>query len=104
MRSVRLIIAVLLAASLAILPMSAAMAMTHAAKAEMSMGASGDNCPCCNAARKCATDTCQFKCFSAPAILEGAPLAQPRPELFIAIGEATLSPFLARPDPPPPRS
>ena len=104
MRALRLIMAVLLAASLAVLPVSASMAMTHAAKAKMSMSASGADCPCCNAAKKCATDICMFKCFSTPAIsVDGFPLAQPLPEPLIAVRVAALSPFSRQLDPPPPR-
>lgn len=105
MRTIRLAIAVLLAMSLTILPVSAAMNVGHVAKAEMSMGASGDDCACCNATKKCLTDICMFKCYNAPAIsVEGMPSAQPLPQPYVAIRAAFLSPFSTRPDPPPPRS
>ena len=105
MRAIRLIVVVLLAASLGILPVSAGIAMTHAAKAEMSMSASGTDCPCCNAAKKCVTDHCQFKCFNTPAIsVDGFPLAQPVPEPLAPVCVAALSPFSRQLDPPPPRS
>ena len=105
MRTLRLAIAVLLAASLTILPMAAAMAVTHVAKAEMAMDTAGDHCPCCNAAKKCATDICMFKCYNAPAIsAEGLAMAKPSPAPIDITDGATLSPFPPRPDPPPPRS
>lgn len=108
MRFVRIIIAALLALSLGILPVSAAMAMSkaHAAKAEISMSApAADDCPCCNAAKKCGADLCQLKCFSTPAIsVENLPLAQPPPLALIASTTAAPSSFDLRPDPPPPRS
>lgn len=104
----RLIIAVLLVASLTIHPISAGMAITHVANAEMTMGASsdtgGDDCPCCSATGKCSTDICMLKCFNVPAVLiEGLPETRPLPRLFVDIGWATMSPFSTRPDPPPPR-
>lgn len=105
MRGFRLVIAVMLAASLAILPASAAMAVSHAAKAEMSMTAAGSDCPCCDAAHKCSPDTCMISCHGVSAISAVGPdLIQPLPELFVDMGPADLSPFSARPDPPPPRS
>lgn len=105
MRTLRLILAVLLMASLTISPVAAGMGATHAAKTEMSIGASGGDCPCCNAAKKCATDTCMFTCYSVPVLsVEGLPLIEPLPKAFVAVGLATFSPFSPRPDPPPPRS
>jgi hypothetical protein len=56
MRVIRFVIAALLTMSLAVLPMSAGMAMSHDTMAEMNTGASGHDCPCCNAAHKCAPD------------------------------------------------
>jgi len=105
MRAIRLIIAGLLAASLTILPLSAGMAMANAAKSEMSMSASVDDCPCCNPAKTCAADHCLFACYNAPAISAGGlPLVQPPPQPLVGIGLTTMSPFLRQPDPPPPRS
>ena len=108
MRVLRLLIVVLLATSLSLLPVSAVMAMTHTANAEMTMSAfsenGGDDCPCCSAAGKCSTNICTLKCFSVPGVLiEGLPGAQPSPQLFVDVGGATMSPFSPRPDPPPPR-
>lgn len=105
MRSLRLILALVLAASLAVMPMSAGMAMSYGAKAEMGMSEGGQDCPCCNALHKCAPDTCMLKCFSAAAMtVDGPLLEQPLPQLFLEIGAPTPSPFSTRPDPPPPRS
>jgi len=105
MRFIRLVIAVLLAASVAILPVSAGMAKLHAAKAEMSMSAPDSDCPCCNAAHKCATDICTLMCYNSAALsVEGPPLVGPLPQPFIDMVSVTMSPFSQRPDPPPPRS
>ena len=108
MRVLRLLIAVLLATSLAVLPVSAVMAMTHAANSDMTMSASGDNggddCACCSPTGKCSTRICVLKCFNVPAVLiEGLPMTQPLPQLLVDIDRATMSPFSTRPDPPPPR-
>ena len=105
MRIFRLIIAVLPAVGLVVLPVSATVTMAHLAKAEMGMGAAGNDCPCYNAIEKCPTDICAFKCHSAPAIsVESPPLLRPLPEAFIDTDLAALLPFSPRPDPPPPRS
>src|SRR5262249_9850317 len=100
MRSLRFILAVMLIAGLAILPVAAATAMTHTAKVEMNMGDMGSDCPCCNSAHKCAPDTCLLKCFSVAAtVVDGPHLTQPLPQLFLQIGALAPSPFSARPDP-----
>jgi hypothetical protein len=107
MRGVRFILALVLATSLIILPMSAGMAMSHvhASKTEMGMGTSGADCPCCNAAHKCAADTCMLKCFSVSALaLEARPLMQPFVTVFAAVVMKRLVGYAPRPDPPPPRS
>jgi hypothetical protein len=105
MRTYRLVIAVLLAVSFAALPVAAGMARVHAASSEMSMGASGDDCPCCDAAHRCPADTCMLKCFNVSVIaIEGAPFVAPVPAPFAAAILPTLVAFSARPDPPPPRS
>ena len=104
MGALRFIFAVLLAASLAMLPVSAAMA-SHAAKAEMSIGASDKDCACCDAAHKCPADACVVTCHAVSAISAVGPaLSQPLPEAFASAALTEWSPFLARPDPPPPRS
>lgn len=105
MRLIRLVIAVLLAASVAVLPVSAGVTKLHAAKAAMSMSAPDSDCPCCNAAHKCATDVCTLKCYNTVALaVEQAPFAGPFVEPLIELADAAMSPFLQRPDPPPPRS
>jgi hypothetical protein len=105
MRIYRLVIAALLALSLTVLPVAAGMARMHAAPSEMSMGASGHDCPCCDTAHRCPADICMLKCFNVPAIgLDVSPVVAPLPAPFAAIGVATLVAFLSRPDPPPPRS
>ena len=105
MRTVRLIIAALLAMSLAILPVSAGMTAMHAAKTEMSTNASGDSCPCCDPANTCAADICTAKCFNAAALLvEGQPFAESLLKRFVGTGLTAMSPFAPQPDPPPPRS
>jgi len=105
MRFIRLVIAVLLATSVAMLPVSAGATKLHAAEAEMSMGAPGSDCPCCDAAHKCATDVCTLKCCNTVALaVEQAPLAGPFVQPFNELAGAAMSPFLQRPDPPPPRS
>lgn len=104
MRLSRLILALLIATSLSVLPMSTGMRMTHAAMADMSMGAPGDKCPCCNPAHKCSPDDCLLVCYSAPAIsTTGLILADPLPEHLVAFGPAMPAPFLRQPDPRPPR-
>ena len=105
MRTVRLIIAALLAMSLAILPVSAGMAAMQAADTKMSMSASGDSCPCCDTANKCASDICMVKCFNAAALLvDVQPLAESLLKRFVGTGLTAMSPFAPQPDPPPPRS
>jgi hypothetical protein len=104
MRAIRLVVAVVLAMSLTVLPMSAGMAKMHVATAEMGVDTSGNSCPCCDAAHKCATGMCMLNCYNVPAIsVEGLPLTQPLRERFVALGAPVPAPFSRRPDPPPPR-
>lgn len=104
MRIVRSIFAALLALSLIVVPIAAATAMTHASKAEMNLGAAGDDCPCCNAAHKCSSDTCILKCYMGPALLvTRTATVQPLPQVFVPMPAVQLSPFAARPELPPPR-
>jgi hypothetical protein len=105
MRMCRLVIAVLLAVSFAALPIAAGMARVQAMSSEMSMDASPDDCPCCDAAHKCPADACMVKCFNVSAIAIATPtVAAPLPPLFDPIGSLPWMAFLPRPDPPPPRS
>ena len=91
MRAIRLAIAVLIAASLAAVPVTASLAGPHAAKAEMSMSASDGSCPCCDATHKCATDICTLKCYSAAAIsVEEQPLTEPVPNSTVGMGVAAM--------------
>lgn len=104
MRILRLIIAVLLTASLAVSPALASVGAMHAAHTEMSMGAS-DDCPCCDPADMSATDACKLMCYQVPALpVEGTAVMKSVRQWFIAAGLGTLSPFSVAPDPPPPRS
>lgn len=105
MRIIRSIVAALLALSLIVVPIAGATAMPHASKAEMSMSASGDDCPCCNAAHKCPSDTCILKCYMGPALFVARMASmRPLPQVFAPMGAAQLSPFAPRPELPPPRS
>jgi hypothetical protein len=105
MRTLRLIIAALVATSLSILPVSAAMAMTHAGKAEMGVSASVKVCSCCDAARKCRAGQCVLSCSNASAVLtEGPTLAKPALGPLAGKGWEQLTPFQPEPQPPPPKS
>lgn len=101
MRILRLIWAVILAASLAILPVSAAMAMTHGAKAEMSMSSPGDDCPCCNPSK---ANACSLKCCHLQALtVEGfAPFKASAADFDAHENDLGVAVSL-RPEPPPPR-
>lgn len=105
MRIYRLVIAALLALSFTVVPLAAGTATVHTASNEMSMGASHDDCPCCNAAHRCPADTCMLKCFNVSAIaVELSPIMAPLRAPFAVIGVTTLVALIMRPDPPPPRS
>lgn len=103
MRSFRLVCALVLAAGLAMLPVSGALAMAHAANVDAGMTmALGDDCPCCKSEK---TETCFLKCCHVQALMvdgvEAAKTTSPR------FGETALHLFAALalgPDPPPPRS
>jgi len=100
-RIARPVIAVLLAVSLTILPGSATMAMTHAAKTEMAINAPPDDCPCCNSPlnHSCQLACCHIQAISADSIMIFAPL----PHTFPDRVEETGSGLTVAPDPPPPR-
>ena len=105
MRIVRSIFAALLALSLIVVPIAAATAMTHASKAEMTLGAAGDDCPCCNVAHKCPSDTCVQNCYMGPALFVARILPlQPLRPILTPARTGQLSPFGSRPELPPPRS
>lgn len=102
MRFLRLMSALVLAVALAILPVSAATAMTHAAKAEMSMSSSGDDCPCCDVN---AADACSLKCCQLQALtIDALDLLKAEPEDFDPLPRDLAIAVSLQPDPPPPRS
>jgi hypothetical protein len=101
MRIARLIWALVLAASLAGLPVVATMATAHAAKADMSASASGDSCPCCKQGKP---DTCPLECCHVQAMtVEGLLFSKPMSERFVAHEASAGIAVTPRPDPPPPR-
>lgn len=106
MRKLRFRLVLVLVASVAVLPMSAgAAAATYATQGQMSMGTTGQDCPCCDAGQKAAADFCMLKCFGAAAIVvEGSELVEVIREAFPVIAVASLTPFSPSLDPRPPRS
>jgi len=101
MRSFRLICALVLAVGLAILPVSAAFAMSQA-QTHAGMSDTGDDCPCCKPAQQ---DGCLLKCCHVQAlIVDGFATTRPGPISFLATGADRFMAFAPRPDPPPPRS
>ncbi|HEY1245925.1 MAG TPA: hypothetical protein VGF29_13955 [Hyphomicrobiaceae bacterium] len=118
MRAVRLVIAVLVGMVLAVAPVSAAFAMASAPHSQavqampapqhrpaVSVSATDDGCPCCDATRDMPAAVCILKCCSVVAILADvqpwtAPTSAPHADTAVA----ALSPFSRQPDPPPPRS
>jgi hypothetical protein len=101
MRRFRLICALVLAASLAVLPVAAGLAMAHAARAQSSMMASGGDCPCCKPAK---TDGCFLVCCHLQALtVDGSAMAAFAPVRFVAPGEDAIEASAPKPDPPPPR-
>jgi hypothetical protein len=112
MKIVWRLFAVLLAASLPILPLSGALAKTfavapeaHAIMPETAASTSSDDCPCCDASRKCLTEQCFQACGSTAAILAGdAGLVPPHLPALVEAVLAAAMPFSSRPDSPPPRT
>ena len=103
MRMCRLMFAAVMAIALAALPIEAAAAMSHAHKAQMSLTATGDDCPCCHPAQP--LKNCPLKCCHLQAIpvddqVIAVPLAAPDVSASTNFGAAVS----IRPDPPPPRS
>jgi hypothetical protein len=91
-----------MAASLAILPVSATFAMMHVAKTDAAMMASGDDCPCCKPA---ISNTCLFKCCHVQALaVDGLAIAKPVSPVFFESGAGPFVAVASGPDPPPPRS
>jgi hypothetical protein len=99
---VRFTATLVLAVSLAFLPISAALAMAHGADASMTMGASADDCACCEPRM---SDTCPLVCCHL-SVLAVTLLAMPRPAplRLVADNARPSASLLGRPDPPPPRS
>lgn len=103
MLAVRLVLAALIALALAVLPVSAGLAMPHGTMHETGMNAP-DDCPCCGKTPDPAAHVCHVKCCGAVAILAAQqPLAGPRAEAADEMPATALSPFMSRPEPPPPR-
>ena len=100
-RAFRLLCALVLAGSLAVLPVSAAFAMTHAANAEAGIVASGDDCPCCNPEK---AETCFVKCCVQALIVHGTEATKPAPARFDQAAARRSAALALGPDPPPPRS
>lgn len=101
MRIFRSILITLIAASVALLPVSAATAMAHATMADMSMSAPDGECASCKAI---ASDLCSLKCCGVQMLsVEGLVLAEPMPERFVRQDTARVAAVSPRPDPPPPR-
>jgi hypothetical protein len=104
MRAVRRITAVLVAFALALVPV-AGFATMPTAQREMSAGAHGDACLCCDASSRSAADLGVAKCCSAVAILiEPQSLAGTRTVAAGDMAAAAPTPFARAPDLPPPRS
>jgi hypothetical protein len=111
MRAIRHIAVALIVCALALVPaagfaqMRATQHEMSASAHDMSAGPEEDACPCCDPSPRSAADACILKCYSALAILTGAP---PMPEWWTVAAPDTaagaLSPFGRPPDPPPPRS
>jgi hypothetical protein len=91
-----------LTVSLAVLPLSAAVAMGHGAKAEMAMSATGDDCPCCQPA---VSDACPLVCCHVTALAaSGWMIARPRVGSPLDAEAGAFVANIVRPEPPPPRS
>jgi hypothetical protein len=102
MRVVRFISALVVATGLAMLPVGAAMAMGHASKAEAAATTSGDDCPCCDVAPM---DGCPVLCCHLSALFVGDwAMTRPSSHRLAEGDDDPLTAFVARPDPPPPRS
>jgi uncharacterized protein involved in high-affinity Fe2+ transport len=98
---VRLFWVLVVAAGVAISPVSTAMLMSHAAKADVGASAAGDDCPCCKPAKvdPCPTACCYLQAVAA----EGWAIARPVSPWFGAQESDTVLPIAHQPDPPPPR-
>lgn len=102
MRSLRILCALILAVSLAVLPVSATFAVTHAGNTEAGMMAPGDDCPCCKPMK---ADSCALKCCHAPAVAADSLEMEEPPSLrFLVLGAEPFPANALGPDPPPPRT
>jgi hypothetical protein len=110
MRAVRLMLALLLCAGLAILPIAAAPAMSGAAMSGAAMaetGTTGHDCPCCKADQPAGMQPggCSFMCCHLQAIaVESVEIAKPGATRFAAPDAPPATSVALRPDPPPPRA
>jgi hypothetical protein len=122
MRAIRLAIAALVVAALAVVPAAAGAVTTPPVKAEMSMAAPSDvGCPCCcgqpdrcaghgcadhsGTNDACTNGACMQKCHGTTAIsIESLELSHPSRDVPADAGPIAMAPYSARPDPPPPRS
>jgi hypothetical protein len=102
MRTARLVLAILIAGSLAMLPISAAMSMSHGTATGMTMSASLDDGPCDTSAGR---DTCPFAyCHLHLLTPEQPPLARPAVSFLAPLLLSDEPGAALAPDPPPPRS
>jgi hypothetical protein len=102
MRVLRFISALVVATGLAVLPLGAVLAMGHAPQTEAAVTTSGDDCPCCDVA---IADACPILCCHLSALsIEGWAIPRPASESHVESDGDLLTAFVARPDPPPPRS
>jgi hypothetical protein len=100
MRIFRFICALVLAASLAVLPVSAALAMSHVTKSDTSLMAPGDDCPCCTPTEP---ESCLKCCHVQSLPIEGLLVTGPVPARFTELGADRFAAVVLGPDPPPPR-
>ena len=104
MRLLRFICALALAVSLAASPVFAAVAMAQSAPQEMAMGAAGDDCPCCDHGGNGAEVSPMTCCHVSANSVESLVVPRPRAVQLFESVHGVLVAFIARPEPPPPRS
>ena len=107
MRSVRTIVAVLIALGLTLSPVAAGMVQVKMVKCdhEMMMVMDQDDCACCDEAAKCPPSACLLKCFNSQAVRssDAPPLALVHERLG-AVSAVTARSQTFPPEPPPPRA
>jgi hypothetical protein len=102
MRAARFVLTLFVAGNLALLPISAAISMSHASKAEMSMSAAPDGDPGCPPPER---DGCPLACCHTGLPAFAAPdMAPPAAGFAAALPPGLVPGAEPRPDPPPPRS